>query len=119
VAERRKTGESRPRGRPRATTPEARERQMVSLAFDEAERQIREQKASSQVITHFLKLGTAREELERAKIERENRLLDARVQQIQDAGHMEEMLGEAMRYFTGYKTGHLPPPVDDEDDYED
>lgn len=89
---------------------------MVGLAFDEAERQIREHKASSQVLTHFLKLGTERERLERAKIERENRLLDARVQEIADRGHMEELVENALRYFTGYKTGRIPEdPVDDDE----
>ena len=39
-----------------ATTPEGRENEMVSLAIDLAEKQIREGTASSQVITHFLKL---------------------------------------------------------------
>lgn len=119
MAERRSSGESRPRGRPRATTPEARERQMVALAFDEAERQIREHKASSQVLTHFLKLGTERERLERAKIERENKLLDARVQQIHEGGRMEELLGDAVRYFTGYHTGRLPPENEDDDEFDD
>ena len=41
-----------------ALTPEAKENQMISLAMHCAEKQMREGTASSQVITHFLKLGT-------------------------------------------------------------
>ena len=37
-----------------ALTPEARENQLISLAVDLAEEQLRDKTASSQVITHFL-----------------------------------------------------------------
>lgn len=53
------TSKSRP-----ATTPEARENQLIALAMDEAERKIREGTASSQLICHFLKLGSEKERLE-------------------------------------------------------
>ena len=43
-----------------ALTPEARENQLVSLAVDLAEKQLREGTASSQVITHYLKLGSTK-----------------------------------------------------------
>lgn len=90
---------------------------MVGLAFDEAERQIRDHKASSQVLTHFLKLGTERERLERAKIERENRLLDARVQQIADADRYEQLMQEAVDVFRGYQRG--PVPREEDEDFDD
>ena len=44
-----------------ALTPEARENQLISLAVDLAERQLLEGTASSQVITHYLKLGSTKE----------------------------------------------------------
>ena len=43
-----------------ALTPEARENQMISLAVDLAEKQLMEGTASSQVITHYLKLGSTK-----------------------------------------------------------
>ena len=55
--------EPRPRSRP-ATTPEAREQQMVSLAIDVAEKQLRDGTASAQVISHYLKIGSTREHVE-------------------------------------------------------
>ena len=48
-----------------ALTPEARENQLISLASDLAEKQLREGTASSQVITHYLKLGSTKERIEK------------------------------------------------------
>ena len=48
----------------RALSPEAREQQLVAMATDLAEKQLRDGTASSQVITHYLKLGSTRERLE-------------------------------------------------------
>ena len=60
-----------------ALTPEARENQLIYLATDLAEKQLREGTASSQVITHYLKLGSTKEKLEREKLAEENNLLRA------------------------------------------
>jgi hypothetical protein len=65
-----------------ALTLEARENQIISLAMDRAEEQIRNGTASSQVITHFLKLGSYKEKLERQKLEEENKLLRAKTESI-------------------------------------
>ena len=61
-----------------ALTPEARENQLIFLATDLAEQQLRNGTASTQVIAHYLRLGTERERLERAKLEKEVALLDAK-----------------------------------------
>lgn len=89
--------------RPPATTVEARENQLINLAYDEAEKQIREGRASSQTLTHFLKLGTVREKLEREKLRQENLLLEARTDQIGDEKKMEELMSEAIRAMSQYK----------------
>ena len=47
-----------------ALTPEARENQLISLAVDLAEQQLRDGTASSQVITHFLKLNLKKRNFE-------------------------------------------------------
>ena len=59
-----------------ALTPEARENQMISLAVDLAEKQLREGTASSQVITHFLKLGSSKEKLEKEILEKQKEIFD-------------------------------------------
>lgn len=99
--------------RPPATTPEAREKQMIALAFDVAERQMREGTASSQIITQFLKLGTAREQLEREKLEHENRLLEARKTQIDAQGRIEELYHKAIKAMNSYKGYEVPDDPDD------
>lgn len=50
-----------------AITPEARQKQMISLATDCAEDLMRSGKAPSQIIVHYLKLGTKQAELELEK----------------------------------------------------
>lgn len=74
-----------------ATTPEARERQLIALAVDRAEQQLLDGTASSQVITHFLKLATEKEHLEREKLERENELLRAKTEALQAEKTKEEL----------------------------
>ena len=59
-------------------SPESRENMMISLAMDNAEEQLRSGNASSQVIVHFLKLGSQRERQEKEKLEEEVKLLRAK-----------------------------------------
>lgn len=90
-----------------ATTVEGRENQMVSLAVELAEKQLREGTASAQVITHYLKLGTTREQLEQEKLSRENELLRSRTEAMESAKRVEELYGaalDAMRNYAGYGT---------------
>lgn len=94
------TGTSKPR-RP-ALTPEARENQLISLAVDLAEKQLQEGTASSQVITHYLKLGTTKAELEKEKLAKENELLTAKTEALQSAKRMEEMYAEAIKAMATY-----------------
>lgn len=86
-----------------ALTPEGREDQMIAYAIDLAEEQLRNGTASSQVITHYLKLGSMRERQERKKLEEEIRLLEAKTQAIKSAEETEKMYAaaiEAMKRYT-------------------
>lgn len=87
-----------------ALTPEGRENQMISLAVDLAEKQLIEGTASSQVITHYLKLGSTKERLEKEKLEEENKLLKARTKALQSSDRVEELYKnaiEAMKRYSG------------------
>lgn len=88
-----------------ALTPEARENQLVSLAINLAEQQLRDGTASSQVITHYLKLGSQKERLEREKLQRENELLKAKTDSIASAKRTEELYENALRAMREY-SGH-------------
>ena len=85
-----------------ALSPEARENQLVSLAVDLAEEQLRNGTASSQVITHYLKLGSSRERLEREKLEKENALLRAKTESLESAKRVEELYENALNAMRRY-----------------
>lgn len=85
-----------------ALTPESREKQLISLAVDLAEQQLREGTASSQVITHYLKLGSTREKLERERLEEENKLLKAKTDQLKSMKRMEELYEDAIKAMRNY-----------------
>lgn len=99
--------------RPPATTPQARENQLIGMAYDAAEKQIREGKATSQLLTHFLKLGTEKEGLERKKLEAENKLLHARVESIASGAQSSELYEKAIKAFRKYQG------EEDTEDYND
>ena len=85
-----------------ALSPEARENQLIAAAVDLAEKQLLEGTASSQVITHYLKLGSARERLERERLEEENKLLRAKTEALQSAKKMEELYANAITAMRNY-----------------
>jgi hypothetical protein len=97
-------------------TPEGRENQLISLAYDLAEKQLRDGTASSQVTTQLLKYGSQRERLERAQIENQNLLLSAKVEQLSSAQRVEELYTEAMAAFREYK-GEVVDDYDEDDEY--
>ena len=85
-------------------TPEARENQLIYLATELAEKQLREGTASSQVITHYLKLGSTKEKLEQDILKENKKLLAAKTEMIQSAKKVEELYSEAiaaMRRYSG------------------
>ena len=83
-------------------TPESRENQIIADAMALAERQIREGTASSQVITHFLKLGSTKAKLEKEKLERENELLRAKTDALESSKDMLAMYENAIKAMREY-----------------
>lgn len=105
-----------PKRRRPATTPDARENQMVSMAVDLVEQQLREGTASSQVITHFLKLGSSREKLEQERLAIEVRMGEAKIEQLASQKRVEELYAEAlsaMRSYAGQEPLKPDPGLDD------
>ena len=85
-----------------AISAEARENQLISMAVDLAEKQLRDGTASSSVITHYLKLGSTRERLEKERLEEENKLLRAKTETLEAQRRTEELYAEAIRAFKVY-----------------
>ena len=96
------------------STPEARESQMIDLADQLAERQLRDGTASSQVITHYLKLGSSRERLEQQKIVLEQRLLEAKAEAIANQARSEQLFENAIKAMRAYQGGPSPVPMEEE-----
>lgn len=95
-----------PKRRPPGRSPEARENQMISLAVDLAEKQLLDGTASSQVITHFLKLGSTKERIEKEILEEQKELLKAKTEALQSAKRIEELYKnalDAMRSYSGHR----------------
>ena len=87
----------------RAETPEARENQMMALAVDLAEKQLTEGTASAQVITHYLKLATTREKIEKEILEKQKDLITAKTDQIKSQATSEELYAEALAAMKRYR----------------
>ncbi len=87
---------------PPATSPEARENQLIALAVDLAEKQLSEGTASAQVITHYLKLGTTKERLEKEKMMMETEMLRVKTEAIQSQKRTDEMYAEALNAMKAY-----------------
>ena len=106
----RRTNKPEPMNRARrapARTPEGREAKITSSIYDLVEQQIRDKTVSSQVMTHFLKLSTEREALERMKLQKEVELLEKRAQAADSASNMEALYSEAIKALQTYR-GEAP-----------
>lgn len=83
-------------------TPEARENQMIALAVDLAEQQLRQGTASSQVITHYLKLGSTKERIEKEILEKQKELISAKTEALQSAKRIEDLYTNALNAMRNY-----------------
>lgn len=104
------SNEKRRNSRP-ALTPEAREDQLIALATNLAEQQLRDGTASSQVITHYLKLGTTRERLEREILKEQKEMIKAKAEALRSEKRVEELYADAlsaMRKYSGQEVVEEP-----------
>ena len=95
------SGEKIEKMRP-AISPEARENQLILLATDLAEKQLKEGTASSQVITHYLKLASSKERLEKEILEKQKGLIEAKTESLKATKRIEELFLEAKKAMTDY-----------------
>lgn len=95
-----------------ALTPEARENQLVSLAINLAEKQLRDGTASSQVITHYLKIGSTKERIEKEILEQQKELITAKTEALRSQKRVEELYASALKAMRTYSG------QGDDDDYQ-
>lgn len=96
----------------RGMTPEARENQLIALAYDVAEEQLRNGTASAQVISHFLKLGSTNGRLERDILSEQKKLVKAKTENLESAKRTEELYKnalDAMKQYGGHQNDDEAP----------
>ena len=95
MAEKRKT-------RQKSMNPDIREKQVIDLAYDLAERQLMEGTASSAVITHFLKLGTEKAKIEQEMLKNQSQLISAKALSIEHDRDSKDLAAEAIEAIKNY-----------------
>lgn len=89
-----------------ATNPESREKQLINKAVALAEKQLEDGTASAAVITHYLKLATKKEELERDILEKQSKFLEAKASSISQAKDAEKLAKEAIEAMKSYQASN-------------
>lgn len=95
-------------------SPEARENQMISLAMDLAEQQLRDGTASSQLITEFVKRGSIKARIEKELLEKQRDLAAAKADSIKAGANLEQLMKDAMKAMGRYRGEEEEEVYDDE-----
>lgn len=91
-----------PRKRSPARTPEERESLLISKSLSLIEKQIDDGTASSQVLSIYAKLGSTRERLEQERLRNENEVLKKKVETMEAAVDLKNLMSDALDAFRGY-----------------
>lgn len=102
-----------------ALDPDAREKQLISLAVDLVEQRLLDGTASSQETTHFLKLASNKYKLEVERQKYENELIKAKTKALQDQADMKALYAEAIEAMRRYSGHGSDFDDEDEDDYDE
>lgn len=103
-----------PRRRTPARTPVEHESVLISKSLKLIEKQIDEGSVSSAVLSIYAKAGTERDRLEKERLRNENALLLKKVETMEAAVDVKNLMTEALQVFRGYAGEE-----DDEDEYDD
>ena len=109
-----------PRRRSHAKTPEERESLLIAKSLNLIERQIDDGSVSSTVLSIYAKAGTERDRLEKERLRNENEVLRKKVQTMEAAVDVKNLMEDALAAFKGYSgNSRVADDFDDEDDYYD
>lgn len=97
-------------------TPEGRESYLINLAMERAEEMLLNGNAPSQIIAHFLKLGTEKAKYEREKLKADTQLAMSKASLVESQQKSEEIAARALEAFKKY-SGITSEDEDEEDDY--
>lgn len=96
-----------------ARTPEARENQLIGLAMELVEQQLRDGSVTSQVLTHFLRLATVKEKLQNEKLRSDLKVAEAKIKQIESQEDIKEMYSQALAAMKSYSGAAFEEEIDD------
>lgn len=99
-----------------ARTPEQRESQLINLAMDSAEKMMTSGKPPSQVVTHFLKLATSRNQLEIEKMRADTELARSKIEAMKMQQRSGEEYEKALNAFRSYSGDDYDEEWDDYDE---
>lgn len=88
---------------PPARTPKGRENQLINLAFELAEKKLRDGTASSQIITTLLNLASQKYQLELERLQSELKLAETKITQIEEQKAGKELYEAAISAFARYQ----------------
>lgn len=97
------TAKKVPRNYRPATNIESREQILIGLAYDLVEERLLNGTATSQETTHFLKLGSSKELLEREMMKKQNEMLAAKTEALKAQKRVEDLYTEAIAAFKEYR----------------
>jgi hypothetical protein len=86
----------------RPVTLEATQNELVALAVEEARKRLLDGTVTSQVLIHYLSMGTVEAGLEREKLKLENEHLRAKTEALKSAQHLEELFANALKAWSSY-----------------
>lgn len=110
---------SAPRRRSRAKTPEEHESLLISKSLNLIERQIDDGSVSSTVLSIYAKAGTERDRLEKERLRRENAVLNKKLETMEAAVDVKNLMTDALSAFKGYEGRSSGLDVDEDEYYDD
>lgn len=108
ATERKQTSRTR---RPPATTPEDYERRLQGLAYELAERQLRDGSISATVLAQLVKSGSQRERMEQERLKAQVELDVRKAEGMESAIRMEEKYDAAINAMRAYGGHDVEEPT--------
>lgn len=87
-----------------SSDPELREKQLINLAVNLAEKQLTDGTAGPSIINHYLKLASRRETIEREILERQAELISAKANAITNSKQAEQTAQMAIDAMKNYSS---------------
>lgn len=97
-------------------SPEAYENRLINKAYKAVEKRIDSGEATAAELVHFLRQGSIREQLELEKMKKENKLLEAKTESIENQKEVKALYADAINAFRRYSG---IPEMNDEEDLDD